>query len=183
MENNNISRRKIIVDEMSKLEMEKIHCFNCDGHCCTKQSNSMKITPLEAYELLQSLLNTDLEKLKVKLLNNIAEFRLDHEVYTGKKGSTALRKTYTCPFYTPGSKGCSIDIFSKPYGCLAFNPKLINDNGSQCGLNANLFEQRELQFKDFELAANKRISHEFGLDWEKLEIPRALMSLITKMNL
>jgi Fe-S-cluster containining protein len=181
---NKISRRKLIIDEMAHLELSKIHCFNCDGHCCTKQSNSMKITPLETYELLQFLMkNIETENLKLKLLENIKEFRLDHEVYTGKKASSSFRKTYTCPFYSPGSKGCSIEINSKPYGCLAFNPKLLNDNGSQCGLNANIFEQREQHFESEERLANKFIIAELELNWEKLEIPRALMSFIKKLNL
>jgi Fe-S-cluster containining protein len=179
-----ITRRKLIIEEMAQLELSKIHCYNCDGHCCTKLSNSMKITPVETYELLQFLVKKfDIEDLKLKLLENIKEFRLDHEVYTGKKASSSFRKTYTCPFYTPGSKGCSIEINSKPYGCLAFNPKLLNDNGSQCGLNANIFKEREQNFENEEALANKFLINALKLDWEKLEIPRALISFIINLDL
>lgn len=175
-------RRSIIIDEMKQLKSHQIGCFNCDGHCCTKQSNSMKITPLEAFEILLAAAPQNLDSLKEILTKNIVEFRLDHELYTGKKHNSTLRKTYTCPFYEAGNKGCSIRIEYKPYGCLAFNPKLINDNGTNCGLNQELFTQREQLYPEVENKANQYIKSKLMLDWDKLEIPRALLSIIEKIE-
>ena len=175
-------RRSVVINEMKQLEMHQIGCFNCDGHCCSKQSNSMKITPLEALELFLSLVNQedkqDLNLLKEKLKKNISEFRLDHEVYTGKKHNNSMRKTYDCPFFTSGNKGCSIRLENKPYGCLSFNPKLINDNGSNCGLNEELFLAREQQYLEDENRANKYLKDKLKIHWDKLEIPRALLFMI-----
>lgn len=176
-------RRLIIIDEMKQLKLHQIGCFNCDGNCCTKQSNSMKITPLEAFELILFLENQDLNVLKDNLRKNISEFRLEHEVYTGKKNNNSLRKTYTCPFYTVGSKGCSIRLENKPYGCLAFNPKLIDDNGSTCGLNEGQFIARENQYIEDENKANQYLKAKLQLDWDKLEIPRALLAMIEKLEI
>lgn len=175
-------RRSVVIDEMRQLKLHQIGCFNCDGHCCTKQSNSMKITPLEAFELFLFLENQDLNLLKDKLRENISEFRLEHEVYTGKKNNKSLRKTYTCPFYTSGSKGCSIRLENKPYGCLAFNPKLTDDNGSTCGLNEGQFLAREQQYLEDENKANQYLREKLKIDWDKLEIPRALLVMIEKLE-
>lgn len=179
---NCLQRRLVVINEMKQLKLHQIGCFNCDGHCCTKQSNSMKITPLEAFELLIFFETQDLNILKDKLRKNISEFRLEHEVYTGKKNNNSLRKTYTCPFYTVGSEGCSIRLENKPYGCLAFNPKLTDDNGSTCGLNEGQFLAREHQYFEDENKANQYLKTKLKIDWDKLEIPRALLLVIEKME-
>lgn len=175
-------RRSVVINEMEHLELHQIRCFNCDGHCCSKQSNSMKITPLEAFELLLSLENQHFNLLEDKLRKNISEFRLDYEVYTGKKHNNSMRKTYDCPFFTSGNNGCSIRLESKPYGCLSFNPKLINDNGSNCGLNEELFQRRENQYIEDEIKANQYLKAKLKLNWNKLEIPRALLSMLETLK-
>ncbi|MBC7540496.1 MAG: hypothetical protein H7281_16850 [Bacteriovorax sp.] len=176
-------RRKLLIDEMEGLTTKKIHCFNCAGTCCTFSANSMQITPIEAFEILISLEVTDsnLEDLKSVLRKNILNYRLNHEIFLGKKINSLLRKTYTCPFFVAGSKGCTIKKELKPYGCLGFNPRIENDNGGQCHSNTELLETREnIEIKNEE-NANEYLKRELQLDWVKLEIPKAVLALIDKI--
>jgi hypothetical protein len=177
------NRRELMIEEMQKLNSQKIHCFNCTGTCCTYSANSMQITPIEAFEIILSLEVTieNLLEIKTRLQQNIKDYRLDHEIFLGKKNISHLRKTYTCPFFTPGSKGCTIKKDLKPYGCLGFNPRIENDNGGLCTSNTEILEVRESQFRDHELWANNYLKKEFCLDWEKCEIPKAVLLLLEKM--
>ncbi|MDO9182727.1 MAG: hypothetical protein Q7U04_09975 [Bacteriovorax sp.] len=176
-------RRKLLIDEMSSLTNQKVHCFNCSGTCCTFSANSMQITPIEAFEIILSLEITDdnLFEIKNNLKKNIQDYRLDHEIFLGKKINSVLRKTYTCPFFAPGSKGCTIKKDLKPYGCLGFNPKIENDNGSLCHSNTQLLETRENAHRMDEIAANNFLKNNLQLDWIKLEIPKAVLALIDKI--
>jgi Fe-S-cluster containining protein len=176
------SRRALLLDEMKNLGEKKIDCYNCTGTCCTKLANSMQITPLEAIEILLSLDQNEIDSTKEKLQSTIQQFRLDHEVFTGKKGVATLRKTYTCPFFTPGPKGCSIKKEYKPYGCLGFNPRLESDNGSQCTSNTPLLEEREGPFIKNENEINEKIRTELKLDWIKKDIPRALLDILGRLS-
>ncbi|MDD4975637.1 MAG: hypothetical protein PHY93_14870 [Bacteriovorax sp.] len=176
-------RRKLLIDEMEGLTNKKIHCFNCSGTCCTFSANSMQITPIEAFEILISLEVTEhnLSDLKAALQKNIQDYRLDHEIFLGKKINSILRKTYTCPFFVAGSKGCTIKKDLKPYGCLGFNPRIENDNGSQCLSNTELLETREnVEIKN-EDNANDFLKQELQLEWVKLEIPKAVLALLEKI--
>jgi hypothetical protein len=176
-------RRRILIDEMTGLSDKTIHCFNCNGTCCTFSANSMQITPIEAFEILISLneASTNLSELKVKLQENIQNYRLDHEIFLGRKKNFLLRKTYTCPFFMAGPKGCTIKKEFKPYGCLGFNPRIEDDNGSQCLSNVVLLEQREKAELQNEQKANDFLKHQLQLDWDKLEIPKAILKLLEKM--
>jgi hypothetical protein len=176
-------RRQLLIDEMAALTNKKVHCFSCTGTCCTFSANSMQITPIEAFEILISLQITEenLPDLKEKLLGNIKNYRLDHEIFLGKKINSLLRKTYTCPFFVIGSKGCTIKKDLKPYGCLGFNPRVEQDNGSQCHSNTELLETRENNEIKNEDNANAYLRKELQLDWIKLEIPKAVMALIDKI--
>lgn len=177
------ARRSVLINEMAGLTNQKIHCFNCSGTCCTFSANSMKITPIEAFEILISLEVTkdNLSEIKSNLQKNIQDYRLDHEISLGKKSNSILRKTYTCPFFVSGSKGCTIKKDLKPYGCLGFNPRIENDNGSQCLSNVELLEERENSELENERIANNFIKNELKLDWDKLEIPKAVLSLLIKL--
>lgn len=177
------ARRSVLINEMAGLTNQKIHCFNCSGTCCTFSANSMKITPIEAFEILISLEVTkdNLSEIKSNLQKNIQNYRLDHEISLGKKSNSILRKTYTCPFFVSGSKGCTIKKDLKPYGCLGFNPRIENDNGSQCLSNVELLEERENSELENERIANNFIKNELKLDWDKLEIPKAVLSLLIKL--
>jgi hypothetical protein len=173
-------RRALLIQEMQSLTENKIHCFNCTGTCCTMSANSMQVTPLEAFEMLLSLELTEnnVEEIKNKLKENIVHYRLDHEVSLGKKAQSHLRKTYTCPFFVPGPKGCTIKKELKPYGCLGFNPRLENDNGSSCHSDQKILEQREDENNISETAANDYLKKTFKIYWTKMEIPKALLFLI-----
>jgi len=178
-------RRRLLIDEMKGLKDKDIHCFNCAGTCCTFSANSMQITPIEAFEILISLEVTEknLTELREKLQKNIQDYRLDHEIFLGKKKNSLLRKTYTCPFFVTGSRGCTIKKELKPYGCLGFNPRTENDNGGQCLSNKDLLEARENSTLLTEEKANAYLKEQLQLDWEKLEIPKAVLQLLEKLYL
>jgi hypothetical protein len=174
-------RRRLLVDEMAKLEGSSIHCFNCPGTCCTFSANSMQITPLEAFEILFSLeLNSvSVPALKKKLEATVKDYRLAHDISTGKKIQVHIRRTYTCPFFSPGPKGCTLGRGHKPYGCLGFNPKVSDDNGSSCHSNLEILEKRETTYLDVEIEANQYLQKKYSLYWEKLDLPRALLEILS----
>lgn len=177
------TRRDILISSMSSLEKSGIHCANCPGTCCTSEANSMMITPLEALEIVNSLvprlsIPDEKEKLIAALKKSIDLYRLDKEIYTGKKNSQALRRYYTCPFFNNGSLGCGLSRKSKPYGCLAFNPKTNNDNGKTCSSQTELLETRQAEFQNYEDQLNFQIKTELKLTWEKQNIPMAILEMI-----
>lgn len=176
-------RRHDLIQEMKKLSDVQVHCFNCTGTCCTMSANSMQITPLEAFEMILSLDVTadNVEDIRKKLKENIQHYRIDHEISLGKKAHSHLRKTYTCPFFVPGPKGCTIKKEFKPYGCLGFNPKLENDNGSTCHSDQALLEKRDNENSSSEESANNYLKNEFQIYWTKLEIPKAMLHLLDRM--
>jgi Fe-S-cluster containining protein len=178
------SRRSLLISAMANLEGKKIHCMNCTGTCCTFVANSMQITPLEALEILEGLQLTpeSEQELRTKLQETVRNYRLDQELATGKRGISTLRRTYTCPFFTPGPKGCSLSRTIKPYGCLAFNPKIEGDNGSACASDIPLLEKRENENVTFETEANKKISEAYKLSWTKMDLPRALLFFLDQMK-
>ena len=112
---NSAVRRQNIIMLMDQLSDSDINCFKCSGTCCTFEANSMKITPLEAVELYLFLESKDLLGFELnKILGEvITHYRLDVEIQTHRYQQ--MRKTYTCPFYSRGSKGCSISPEYKPY--------------------------------------------------------------------
>lgn len=176
-------RRKILIEKMHDLESSQIHCFNCPGTCCTSQANSMMTTPIEALEIIASLNLTSMDEaslstLKNELTDTVRSYRLDVEVYTGKKMVTGLRKTYTCPFFKREAKGCALSRSAKPYGCLGFNPAKNNDNGQTCNSDINLLTTREDSFSPSETTANEKIKHVLKLDWDKKNMPQALLEII-----
>lgn len=179
------SRRSLLIEAMASLEGKEIHCFQCSGTCCTSVANSMQITPLETLEIIEGLIgaNADLKEVELKLKVTIEQYRLDYELSTGKKGIKQLRRTYTCPFYSPGPKGCALSRSIKPYGCLAFNPKMTGDNGSTCSSMIELLETRERDHQSFEDIANQKIREAYQIDWEKLDLPRALLTFFQKLKI
>ncbi|MBP9680079.1 MAG: hypothetical protein KBD76_01640 [Bacteriovorax sp.] len=177
------TRRKMLCDEMDALSDKQIHCLNCTGTCCTMSANSMQITPLEAFEIIQSLALTaeTVNAIKDELRTNIRNYRLDHEIFLGKKSHHFLRKTYTCPFFSPGPKGCTIKKELKPYGCLGFNPRIEGDNGSQCHSDFDLLQKREDPMLILEAEANDYLKNKFELTWNKCEIPKAVLALLDNL--
>ena len=51
-ETNNHQRRTSLVKEMERLEINQLSCSACIGNCCTFTSNSMRVSPLEAIDIL-----------------------------------------------------------------------------------------------------------------------------------
>lgn len=175
-----IKRRSIILESMSSLDSQKINCHQCTGTCCTFKANSMKITPIEAIDLLNFLesKNRTGPELINLLQDCVKEFRLDYELSIG--GSRSFRRTYTCPFFNGEKKGCTIAPQYKPYGCLAFNPFKSNViDGENCKSNILLLQKRE-ELEINELEINKKIIKELNLNWNKESIPVALLSIIKK---
>jgi hypothetical protein len=179
-------RRFALIKEMELLEGKTIHCFTCPGTCCTSQANSMQITPIEALEILQSL-HVDkfdavaLLAFKERMKQTVSGYRLNVEIYTGKKNSSALRKNYTCPFFNNGSLGCGLSRSAKPYGCLGFNPRTSDDNGQSCSSNIEVLEAREHSFQSKEDLVNAQIRKELKLPWMKQNIPQALLDVINAL--
>lgn len=151
-------------------------CVSCTGICCTFLSNSMQITPLEAMDLKQWLItqgrwNT---ALFAQLTQTVRRFRLDQDLGDGRR---SIRRTYTCPFYTPGAKGCSISRHHKPYGCLAFNAKAPGISaGGNCASDQSVLSKREEQFP-VEENRNKQLVKQYSLLFHKAPIPVALLAL------
>ncbi len=177
-------RRKALIDEMSQLESNGIDCSSCEGICCSFIANSMKTTPLETLDLLVHLEDTDRlnDNFWALIQENIVHYRLDYDIDTGR--GTSFRRTYTCPFYSPGAKGCSISRNSKPYGCLGFNAGRPNANGENgCAPDFDLLKRREDKFLSLEQKINGELKEVLGLTWEKLPIPVALFNIKNAMIL
>jgi hypothetical protein len=144
----------------------------------------MQLTPLEAVELYYYLAQQDRwdRQLREQLQQCIKKYRLNIELQTHR--GQQMRKTYTCPFFQEGSKGCTISRAKKPYGCLGFNPTRIGCSGEGgCSSSLDLLEQREKEFKKQEDLANTYICERLTLSWKKLDIPRALLAIDEKIKL
>lgn len=176
-------RRDLLIKEMAQLEKNNIHCKSCNGKCCTFQANSMQVTPLEAFEILVDMKNKqfNFNDYKSNFQNTIKSFRLDQELFTSKKNSPILRKTYTCPFFKSKELGCVLSRKFKPYGCLAFNAKVINDNGKTCFSNTSILEKRESEFVTNEIKMNELLKSELKITWLKKDIPTAMLELMEKI--
>jgi len=167
-------RRELLIFEMEKLGNQGINCQGCLGTCCTSLANSMQISPIEAFDMLYFLksegrLTGDLKK---KLNDCVEKYRLNYEISTTR--GLPLRRSYTCPFFEPGPKGCTIDKYSKPYGCLGFNPQEKNaTGGASCFSKKEILQKRVEEFELLELELIK----EYKIDWAKKSIPLALLNL------
>lgn len=130
--------RYALIQEMGTLSERKIDCRSCSGECCTSKSNSMQITASEGREILEDLrerglLNSDMRR---KIADTIALYRLDVEIPSfGKRPN--LRRTYTCPLYQAGPRGCPLTPEKKPFGCLAFNAVVPSAGGLTSGCRSN----------------------------------------------
>jgi Fe-S-cluster containining protein len=158
--------RTILIEEMNRLKELEITCSNCAGDCCTFKSNSMQISPPEAKVIRAHLEQTGRwsEPLVNLLRDCVNQFRLNIEI--PRSGARAnIRRTYTCPFFTPGPRGCSLPKDVKPLGCLAFNPVIKGATGlvSKCQSNQGLL---------------KRADDQATPQLEKKPIPLALLGLL-----
>jgi len=168
------TRRQDLMEDMIARAEQGHHCAACSGVCCTFVANSMKISPVEARDLRLYLEQEErwTPELLQELQSIVTRFRLDREVGDGRR---SLRKTYTCPFYRPGPKGCSISRKHKPYGCLAFSPRAAGlTEGGNCASAQNLLENRAKRFPGEE-PENLRLKALWNWDQETLPIPLALL--------
>ncbi len=163
--------RDALLEKIESNNKEEKNCEICPGFCCTYTSNSMQITPLEAFEIYQSLGKID-EELREKLLKCIVDFRLDKEIFISRYKS--VRRTYTCPFFQHKNVGCSLPFEVKPYGCLAFNPleKKVSTEGHCASDKASLEKVDEISF-----CKNEELKKKYQINWEKRPIPLALLDV------
>ncbi len=172
----------MLVKDMRENEKKGNDCSTCEGTCCTFVANSMQITPIEALEILEDLECRELFNQEVldSCNKTLVKYRLDQHSGTGRKG---IRKTYTCPFFMNQSLGCGISISKKPYGCLAFNPRRPGQTeGGECFSDQNLLENRERLFSSTEKELNSTLIRELNLDWRKVSIPEAVLSMYESLK-
>ena len=81
------------------------------------------------------------------------------------------------------NQGCSLSRSVKPYGCLAFNPleKKVSTEG-KCASNIEILTEREALHSDIEEKANKALTEELGLYWNKKSMPFALREILTSLK-
>ncbi len=177
-------RREKLILAMKGKKNQGINCQSCTGLCCTFRANSMQMTPVETVDLLLFLEKEGrlTKELSDQLSQTIKDYRLNYHLDTGN--GQGLRRTYTCPFFQEGPKGCSIDPSYKPYGCLGFNPSLSGESeGLSCYSDIKLLEEREKLYRDDEELKNQELRQLLDLDWDKLPIPMALLALWDKRHL
>ena len=176
-----MNRRELLILRMNELESKGMGCLGCKGTCCTFEANSMMVTPLEAFEMMQYLKENNLltSELKMKLEGSVKKFRLESK-YPSERRSY-LRKTYTCPFFNHQELGCPLPREIKPYGCLAFDSHHKEQKaGEFCFSEIELLERRESLHPE-ETKMNQDVKDNFQILWEKAPIPNALLDMWTKV--
>lgn len=177
-------RREMLNKHMAQKIEQQLDCFSCVGHCCTYEHNSMRVTPIEAMDILDYLATNKRidQKLIEELESCVKDFRLDKEILIGK--NQELRRYYTCPFYKKEKLGCTIGKHNKPYGCLAFNPneEKVTRPG-HCGSDQSILESNALKFSEYEKAENEKLKAQHKIYWDKKDIPSALLYLIKTLKL
>lgn len=176
------SRRAMLNSQMDQALEKGFNCQSCWGKCCTYHANSMHVTPIEALDVFmylyeQKLWNPYLEK---KLKQTISDYRLDYEL--NLPGKKLFRRSYTCPFYSKGTKGCGLSREDKPYGCLAFNPRQQNiTDGQDCHSDQDLLQDHDSVVqkvhRELEGILFKNSLLREHLKWSKKDLPTALMDL------
>lgn len=178
-------RRAGLVAAMQARGEAGIDCRACSGVCCTFVANSMQTTPLETLDLLAWLVSQ--KRVNAALIealrSAVRRYRLDAPA-PGDGQRNFVRRTYTCPFFTRDTLGCSVSRHAKPYGCLGFNPLRAGQvDGGDCASQIDLLEQREANFACDETAADQHLRQVLQLDWDKKPMPVALLEFIERLAL
>lgn len=176
-------RRRLLNEEMESLNSAGKNCFNCNGMCCTYEFNSMQVDPLQALEIVDWLETNDLLNAQVmdQIEQVIEQYRLDKDFFIGP--GREFRRNYTCPFFFPGNRGCSLSRHIKPYGCLGFNPlKKGVKSAGHCSSNIELLSERDDGFESAERAANVFIKDFLELYWDKKSLPFALRDIFRQLS-
>lgn len=166
-------RRALVREHMQALIDTGKHCGACSGPCCTFRHNTMQITPLEATDIVRHLQATGrhTDAMRSRLVSSVERYDLAALPGDGRR---ALRKSYTCPFFTAGPRGCSIDPDHKPPGCLAFNPVRTGvTEGGDCVSDLGVLERRQSAHARFEDTQNERLD----FYWIKAPIPVAVLAV------
>jgi hypothetical protein len=130
---------------MQQLAKEGKTCASCSGVCCTFVANSMLVTANEASALIANLQQKNLltPELKQNCQQTIERFALDRPI-PGTGQRSLLRRRYTCPLFQHKNLGCPLDPEAKPFGCLAFNPRVAGETeGKSCSSDQKLLEATE----------------------------------------
>jgi len=169
-------RKELVRLSNSGDKNSEMSCYSCAGTCCTFQCNSMSLTPLEALELLRGIIESKLsiDEVKERCKEAVSHYGLNQELYIKRQ---IIRKRYTCPLFKETSLGCPIVPKYKPYGCLAFNPTGETD---RCYSDQSLLKKVEEINADKISSVNHKISSYLSLDWEKKNLPMALLEIIEK---
>ncbi len=171
--------RNELLQEMSELNLRGVNCFHCRGTCCLKSRNSMGVTLYEGVEVFKNLLlKFDISTLESKVQEAIQKFRLDHPIYIKNK---LFRKTYDCPlFELNGVKtGCPLDKETKPFGCLAYNPRSSQiQDGEDCYLREDLLESTHQNIEKNIVQLNANIAAFTGFENTTYPLPILLYKLI-----
>lgn len=130
--------REPLIQNMRELARRGIDCASCRGECCTSRSNSMQITAMEADDILDDLRARGLldDRLIEKIGATIKDFRLDVDL-PAHGSRPNLRRTYTCPLFGEGPRGCMVSVEKKPLGCLAFNAIQPGASGLHSGCRSD----------------------------------------------
>jgi hypothetical protein len=139
------NQRHLLLDEMQQLAKEGKTCASCSGVCCTFVANSMLVTANEASALIANLQQKNLltPELKQNCQQTIERFALDRPI-PGTGQRSLLRRRYTCPLFQHKNLGCPLDPEAKPFGCLAFNPRVAGETeGKSCSSDQKLLEATE----------------------------------------
>ena len=139
----------------------------------------MQTTPLEALEIILYLHEKSqlTENLISSLSHTVQDYRLDYHLDAGS--GTSFRRTYNCPFYTPGSKGCSLSRKVKPLGCLAFNPgRPLTKEGESCAPGFAQLKEIDKNWGERIDGVNHELRQSLDLHWDKLPMPLAILELL-----
>jgi len=138
----------------------------------------MKVTPLEALDLVVDMINKGrwTREWQSKLEDQVERDRLGDDLPTDGKRDL-IRRTYTCPFFmVENSFGCAVERWKKPYGCLAFNPKAPKQTeGGKCSSDIPSLEKQENDFSSLHKDTAEQLHQQLKIHNSKKDIPSAIL--------